>query len=212
MVDVRTPPHPSTPPPSPHRRSRGPLVALLVLVVVGLAAAVFVLIASGDDPVPDAPLGGGSPPVQPPPAAEVDPGAAAKAEILDAYRQSYDAVVAVGSDPKGQPDDPRLEQHKGGHALLATQLSIRRLRTEGHVLAGNVEVHPEVVELTEDTAVVEDCGIDVTSVVVQHSGEVIVPAGPPAGGLATATYRLIDGVWIQDSFTDEKRSCVPPVS
>ncbi len=75
-----------------------------------------------------------------------------------------------------------------------------------------LERNPRVVELGPDTAVVEDCGIDVSGIADQDTGEVIEPAGPPEGKLVTATYELFDGVWMQNSFTDTKRPCVPPSS
>ena len=210
MADLRTAPRPSdTPPPPPYRRSHGPLIALVVLLVIGTAAAVFLVATAGDDDAPRQSLGAPGKPTTSVPPTTLDPDAATKAEIEAAYRQAYDVFVAVASDPNGQPDDPRLKEHKVGNALLAAQVSIQRLRNAGHVFQGHIEVHPSVVELRPDSAVLQDCAIDRLSVVDHQTGEVVMPSGPPEGSLATATYRLIDGVWMQNGFTDEKRSCVP---
>jgi hypothetical protein len=118
--------------------------------------------------------------------------------------------VAIGSDPNADFLDPRLEEYMGGDALVAAQLSLRERKREGHAYEGSVEVHPEVVELTATTAVVRDCGLDQLSLVDVETGEVLIPPGPVEGTLGTATYRLVDGRWLQVGFTDEKQSCPLP--
>ena len=209
MVDVRTPPRP--PGAAPPRRSRWhwSTIPLLVAIAAGLAVLAY-LFATADDEPSSGPRPTATTTPSPTMPTTVDPQAATKAAILDAYRQSYDAVIAVGSDPNGQPTDPRLEQHAIGNALLASQASIDRLRKAGHVLQGTIELHPEVVELTVDSAVVEDCSVDRLSIVNAATGEVVTPADPsPEGGRARATYKLLNGVWMQNSFRDLKQPCVP---
>ena len=186
------------------------VLALVVGLLAVAAVAVVVVKLTGEDAPVVTATNQGQAPVASPPPMTAEPEAATKAAILDAYRQSFDAFVAVGSDPKGSPDDPRLSQHTIGNALLASQITIKRLRDAGQVYAGRVEVHPTVVELTADTAVVTDCGVGDLAVVEAATGRVVKPAGPPVGAASTATYRLIDGRWMQNSFKDEKRSCVPP--
>lgn len=147
------------------------------------------------------------------PTTTLDPEEATKAEIVEAYRQSWDAFIAVGSDPEGQLDDPRLSERMRGSALAAAQLSIRKWRADGHVLDSiRLEVNPRVVELGPDTAVLEDCLIDVSGLVDEDTGQVIEPPGPPELALATVTYELVNGKWMQNSFTDEERPCVLPES
>ena len=206
----------TTLPGQPPRRSRATAL-FVVLAVLALAAGAVVVVnlTRGSDAEsgrkgPDNALGSPSAPAS---TVATDPQAATKAAILDAYRQAFDAFLAVASDPAGSPEDPRLSQHKIGNALLGAQVTITRLRKDGHVYRGGVEVHPTVVELTADTAVVADCGIDTVSVVDARTGQVVTPPGPPdVGSAGTATYRLINGVWMQNTFKDEKRSCVPPAS
>lgn len=147
------------------------------------------------------------------PTTTLDPEEATKAEIVEAYRQSWDAFIAVGSDPNGQLDDPRLTQYKRGTALAASQLVIRKWRADGHVLESiRLELNPEVLELGPDTAVLEDCLIDVSGLVDEDTGQVIEPPGPPELAMATVTYELFNGEWMQSSFTDEERPCVLPES
>lgn len=147
------------------------------------------------------------------PSTTLDPEEATKAEIVEAYRQSFEALVALASDPNGQPDDPRLAERKRETALAAAQLSIDKLRADGDVLkVTRLEMNPRVVELGPDTAVVEDCGIDVSALVDQETGEVVEPAGPPKAELNIARYELFEGVWMQSSFKSAMGSCVPPGS
>lgn len=214
MVDlVQTPPRaPSAPPPRP-RRSRGPVIALLVLIVGALAAIGVLVTVQDDGPSSTGPLPTGTSGPGVTGATTIDPQAAVKTAILDAYRQSTDAFVAVASDPNGKPTDPRLEEHKVGNALLASQVTIDRLRKAGHVFRGTIEVNPVVVELTADTAVVQDCGLDRVGVFNATTGEVVTPVdSPPRPNLARATYKLINGVWMQNGFKDLKQQCAPPAS
>lgn len=218
MVDVvQSPPRSPSPPPSPRqsrpRRPRGSVVALVVVIVIALAAIGVLVAISDDEPTRTGPVATGtSAPALTTPST-IDPQVAIKTAILDAYRQSTDTVIAVASDPNGDPFDPRLREHKIGNALLASQLSIDRLRKAGNVLKGTIEIHPTVVELTADTAVVEDCGVDRAGVFSAATGEVVTPVDdPPKGGLARATYKLIDGAWMQNGFKDLKQPCVPAAS
>lgn len=214
MVDlVQTPPRAPSAPPDRPRRSRAPVIALLVLIV-GALVAIGVLISVVDDgPSNTGPLSTGTSTPTATSATTLDPQATVKAAILDAYRQSTDAFVAVASDPNGKPTDPRLEEHKVGNALLASQMTIDRLRKAGHVFRGTIEVHPVVIELTADTAVVQDCGLDRVGVFSAATGEVVTPVdNPPTPSLARATYKLINGVWMQNGFKDLKQQCAPPAS
>lgn len=199
-LSVRTPAPPVERPVAARRAWPAGVWVGIVLVVLIAVVAIGLLLRSGKDATPPNPM---------PPSTTADPQAAVKAAVLDAYRQSFDAFVAVASDPAGKPDDPRLEQHKVGNALLAAQATILRLRRDGHVYRGSVEVHPTIVELGLDTATVQDCGIDRTSTIDLRTGQVVSPPGTE-GSAATATFRLIEGIWKQNEFKDERRRCVPP--
>ena len=213
MVDLRTAPPPQPPPrpPSPYRRSRGRFIGLLVLLAVGVGAVVFLVVNAGDDAPPSEFVTSPTPTTAPP--TTLDPETATKAEIEDVHRRASEIAVEVASDPNGQPDDPRLAQYKKGTALAAAQLGIRRLRGDGHVLnVSRLERNPRVVKLGPETAVVEDCSIDVSSIVDEQSGEVIEPAGPPEPKLVVASYEFIDGRWMQSSFKYTREPCTLPGS
>ena len=179
-------------------------------MVIGLAAVGVIVFNALDGPA-KVELGTESGvPTAPALSTPVDPEAATKADIIAAHHQSWDAFLSVAGDPTGQPEDDRLGKRTVGNALLASQLSIRKLRAEGHVLdVQRMELHPEVVELGPDTAVVEDCSIDVSGVVDADTGEMVTPPGPAQATLNIATYRLVDGVWMQNTFTDGKQACLP---
>ena len=207
MFDVRTPPRP--PGAAPPRRSRWhwSTIPLLVAIAAGLAALAYLFATADDESSSSGPVTTvSSGPVVT--TTTVDLQAEAKAAILEAHRVATAAFVAVGSDPNARPDDPRLEQHKIGAALLASQASIDRLRKAGQVFRGAVEVHPTVIELSSDTATVEDCAVDRVSIVDVATGLVIEPevAAPSA---AQVSFKLVDGVWKQNAFVDLKRSCTP---
>ena len=214
MVDlVQTPPQAPSVPPNRPRRSRGPVIALLVLII-GALGAIGVLMTVGDDePSSGGPLSTATSGTAATSPTTIDPQVAVKAAILEAHRQSMDAFVAVASDPNGQPTDPRLEEHTIGNALLASQVTIDRLRKAGNVYRGSLESHPVVLELTAETALVEDCGVDRVGVFNAATGAVVTPVDDsPTGGLARATYKLINGTWMQDTFKDLNQTCVPPAS
>jgi hypothetical protein len=183
------------------------LLLALLLVAIGVVVAMIIVVTKGDDSTG---VDAGTTPVgeAPAPTSPADPQAATKAAVLDAYRQSSEAFLAVGMDPNGKPEDPRLKEHATGPALLAAQRSIFGLRNNGKVYQGTVEFHPVVVELGPSTATVQDCSIDRTATVVLATGEVTSPPGSE-GGLATAHLRLEDGVWKVYEFKDEKRPCEP---
>ena len=63
-----------------------------------------------------------------------------------------------------------------GNSLLVTQAGINRLRSDGHVFTGAVEMHPTVVELGAGTATVVDCGIDRTATSRDRDGRGAEPA------------------------------------
>ncbi len=213
-MNLRTAPTVVLPGDAPRRNRTTIVLVVLVLMCLAAAAVVVVNLTKGDSSAATKATGNPAPtPSAAAPTTVFDPQAATKAAIVDAYRQSFEAVVAVASDPNGSPDDPRLSQHTIGNALLASQNSIIRLRKAGHVGGGTVEVHPSVTELTATTATVVDCSADMAFVVDAKSGQVVTPAGPAGvGSASTATFKLINGVWMENTFKDEKRSCALPVS
>ncbi|MDQ6839166.1 MAG: hypothetical protein M3137_12760 [Actinomycetota bacterium] len=213
-MNIRTAPTVVLPGDAPRRNRTTIVLVVLVALCIAAAAVVAFNLTRGDSSAATKATGSPVPPASGVvPTTVFDPQAATKAAIVDAYRQSFAGFVAVASDPNATPDDPRLSAHTVGNALLASQQSITRLRKAGQVFRGTVEVHPSVTEFTADTATVVDCSADMAYVVDGASGQVVEPAGPPGvGSASTATFRLLNGVWMQNTFKDEKRSCALPAS
>lgn len=201
----------TTLPGEPLRRSRSTLVAAGFFALAVVLAVVAVLVTRDNAGPVATRTTGGTPPASlaTPPTLPPDPQAATKATVLDAYKQSTDEYVAVGSDLLAKADDPRLAQHSTGTALIAAQQSLGKYKSQGQVLRGDVEVHATVINLQADSATLVDCGFDHLSVVEARSGRVVTPP-TSEGSAATIEMVLQSGVWKVNHFKDEKRSCVPP--
>ncbi|MGH9223264.1 MAG: hypothetical protein ACRD2W_05670 [Acidimicrobiales bacterium] len=183
----------------------------LGIAAAAVAAVILVVLSGGDGDGNGALPPTTSTAVTAQPSTTASPQAVAEAVILDAYRKSWNAFIAVASDASAGGNDPRLTQNTAGNSLLARQASVARLRSENRAYRGEIELHPRVVELSAITARVEDCNIDRTSVVDARTGQVVVPPSTQ-GAAVNATLRLEGGVWKQVEFTDERRTCVPAAS
>jgi hypothetical protein len=187
------------------------VVGLAVVVASVVAVLVGMNLVSNDAPgatattTPHASVPSHSP-------TTLDSQAAARAAVIDAYIQSYRALIAVGKEPSPDLNDPRLSQHTTGAALTAEQRALADHIARGLIYFGDAELHPTVVELGPERAVVVGCSIDTTGLADAQTGAV-VEGGGDGGGLAdTAELILVDGTWKVNNFKDEKRSCVPPVA
>lgn len=211
-MSLRTRSEPASMPGEPPRRfgSRLLLVGLAVLV---LAVVVLVAVNLASDTGPEV-TATSTPPgsIEPAAPTTLDPQAEARAAVLDAYVNSYQLAIAVGKEESPDLDDPRLTQYSTGTALLAKQRALADNMGKGLVYFGDAELHPTVVELGRDRAVVVDCSIDTTGLVHAKTGEVAQDGGNGEGLAITAELIVVDGVWKVNHFTNEKRSCVPPVA
>jgi hypothetical protein len=190
---------------------RGAWVGLGVVLAGAVAAVAFLLLGPDGDGNTQEPGPTRSAGTTLQAATTLSPEATTEAAVLDAYRSAWAAFIAVASDPAAPADDPRLGQHTAGNALLVRQASLVRLKSDGRAYRGEVELHPRLVELAGDSATVEDCNIDRTSVVEVGTGRVVVPPSTE-GAAVTAVLRREGGVWKQVEFTDHRRACVPPPS
>ena len=201
-----SPPGPPEKPPS-----RGALGALLfsfavILAVAGLVVGIDRLRGPSSGPAPEVVLPPGETTVTPTTAA--DPDAAKKAEVIAAYRAVWDALLAVGRDSAASADDERLSATRTGDSLVALQRSFAKTKEANDVLTGEVKLSPVVVELTADTAIIRDCLDDATGLVDAKTGEVVEPPTRVVA-YATVKMKLVDGVWKQANFRDEKVPCTP---
>ena len=211
------PPGPGRPSPSSGGGGRGPWP--VVLLVAGLVAAIA-LVAGGilftRDDFAEEQLPLGSPAMSTPSAPQVapttvDPQAATKAEVIAGYRAAFDEQLAVGRDPSATADDDRLRAHRTGDALGTIQLALVEFKSAGKVYIGDVKLSPKVVELSGDTATIQDCLEDATGAADAETGEVLEPA---TRVVTTVTVKMkkIGGTWKMANYRDEKTPCVPAAS
>ncbi len=214
-IRTSTPPTPTLPG-EPPRRSRGALVAAILISVAAVAAAaVFAINATRDSGAPATTRTTGETPpasLATSPTLPPDPQAATKAAVIAAWTQSYKALIVVGRQTPANPNDPRLSEHTSGPALTAMQRAIADFNAKGLIVVGDAELHPTVLDLTADSATVIGCALDRTAEVEARTGKTIVDAGPNEGIASTSKMRLEGGVWKVTDFKNEKRSCVPPAA
>jgi hypothetical protein len=197
-------------PGEPARRS-GSRSLIFGLAVVLVAVVVIVAVNLRSDNGPDDTASRTPPSAQSTTPTTLDPQAEVRAAVIDAYTQSYLALIIVGKDASPDLNDPRLSEHTTGTALVAEQRALADQESKGLILFGEAELHPTVVELGPDTATVVDCSIDTTGLADAKTGAIVQDGGDGHGGATTAQLSLEGGVWKVIHFKDEKRPCVPPV-
>jgi len=206
-------PPPGEPPKPDGRSARGPvLIALAVLLGAAALVTSAIVLTRGDSADETVTPGGpASSTAAPSAATTIDPQAAVKADIIAGYRATWDAHLAVGRDRKATADDERLRATRTGDSLAAIQRSLRSFKDRNEVLTGEVKLHPVVVEIKGDTATIRDCLDDATGSANADTGRV---AEPPTRIVTTitSTMKLVDGVWKQSNYRDEKVPCTPAAS
>ena len=208
------PPGSGRPSPSSGGDGRGPWGVVLVLAAVVAAVALVVgaiVFTRGHSAEEEVPLGGRATSAGTAPAAApttVGPQAATKAEVIAGYRAAFDDQLAVGRDPKATADDDRLRAHHTGDALATIQLSLVKFKSANKVYIGDLKLSPKVVELSGDTATVQDCLDDSTGAADANTGEIVEPATRVVTTV-TAKMKKVGGVWKMANYRDEKTPCVP---
>jgi len=191
----------------------------IVLVLVALAAAIAlvagaIVFTRGDPGEEQVPLGGPATSAVTAPATAptaADPQAATKAEVIAAYRASWDEQLAVGRDPKATADDDRLRAHRTGDSLATIQLAMVKFKSAEKVYVGEVKLNPTVVELGPTTASIVDCVDDATGAANANTGEIVEPATRVIKK-ATVAMKLVGGVWKMSDYRSEELPCTPAAS
>jgi len=213
-------PRPSDPPDLPTGGSGGGpgaaiYITLAILAVIAIAVAGFVVTRgdSAEDGSGQVPAGGPvttaqvAAPTVPTVPTTVDPEAAAKAEVIAAYRAAWDEFLAVGRDAKATADDDRLRAHRTGTSLVVAQKAMVEMKANNEVYDGEVKLlSPTVTELTPSVASIIDCVDDATGTVDADTGGRVEPATRVVQR-ANVTMKKIGGVWKQSSFTSEDALC-----
>ena len=144
-------------PGDPPRLSRVTVLVIVLGLLAAVAGVVVVVNLTRDSgAVSTAPTPTVTPSLPP------DPQAATKAAVIDAYTQSFKALIVVGGQSSASPDDPRLSDHTSGPALMAKQRAITDNKARGVVIVGDAELHPTIIDLTVDSATVLECALDRT--------------------------------------------------
>lgn len=196
----------------PPERPRSRLLLAVIAVVVVATGLVVATNQLGGDDGDVATTATHEPSAAPSVTSPFDPQAATKAAVIEAYKRSYEGLLAVGRSTSPDPNDPRLTQYSTGPALIAKQRVLAAHKAKGQVYVGEVELHPTVIDLTADAATVVDCSVDRTALIDGRTGSTIVDAGKSGGLAATAKLKLEGNVWKVTDFTAENRACVPPAA
>ena len=124
-------------PGDPPRWSRVTVLVIVLGLLAAVAGVVVVVNLTRDSgAVSTAPTPTVTPSLPP------DPQAATKAAVIDAYTQSYRAIVVVGKEAAPSPEDPRLSEHASGPALIAKQRAIADINSRGLMFFGEAECIP----------------------------------------------------------------------
>jgi hypothetical protein len=127
-----------------------------------------------------------------------------EADALAAYEASWNDFIKAGNPPL--PDAEFLADHMAGNALDVTRNLLRQYHAEGVVLRGTFEVDAVVTDLSQDSAVIEDCALDQLEVVVPDSGRVAEGHDDERDGFV-ADLIVEGGLWKVTSLTDDDQVC-----
>jgi hypothetical protein len=156
----------------------------LRLVVVGSAC---LLMACGDD---EGDASAGSEMTQTTSAEEAR--AEIEADVIAGYEAGWTALVRAGEPP--DPDAAHLADHLVGDQLDRTKGVLHEHKAEGLVIRGTYEFDAVVTDLGDDTATVEDCGLNQLEAVSADTGEVVDTSDDQRDGIV-ADLVLDGGTW-----------------
>jgi hypothetical protein len=172
------------------------------LTLVALTALAFAVAGCGDDD--DGGAGGGASIASDETTTSDDPRDVLEADALAAYQASWNDFIKAADPPS--PDAEFLSDHMAGDALGVTRNLLRQYHAEGVVLRGTFEVDAAVTDLSEDSAVIEDCALDQLEVVVPDSGRVAEGHDDERDGFV-AELIVDGGLWKVTSLTDDDQVC-----
>jgi hypothetical protein len=133
-----------------------------------------------------------------------DPQESREADALAAYEASWNDFIRAGNPPS--PDAEFLADHLAGDALYVTRNLLRQYHAEGVVLRGTFDVDAVITDVSQDSAVIEDCGLDQLEVVVPGSGRVAEGHDDERDGFV-AELIVEGGLWKVTSLTDDDQVC-----
>jgi hypothetical protein len=172
------------------------------LTLVALTALAVTVAGCGDDD--DSGGESAESPTADQPATTEEPQEGRAADVVAAYQASWTDFIKAGDPPS--PDAEFLADHMAGDALEVSRNLLHQLQAEGVVLRGTYRFDARVIELADDRAVVEDCGLDQMEVVSPASGEVVEPPDDERDGVV-AELTLEGGSWKVISYANDGQVC-----
>ncbi|MFJ9574651.1 hypothetical protein [Streptomyces bacillaris] len=177
----------------------------------GLAIAMITAVASVltacSEGTPAKPTATSSPSQSP----AADPQAAAKAEVLAAYRSYWDAQVKAYA--KASPLDTGLDKYAFDKALGKAESELVALKLNGNVIKGEPKLSPEVtavsLEESPKKATITDC-VDVTNwklVKAKSGDEVKLPKERLTRFVTTVNVRTVGDKWMIVETQQQDRTC-----
>lgn len=104
--------------------------------------------------------------------------------VLADYRAGWDAFITALTANPADPDFPALTNLFRDGALTRSQQIVARVRDEGLLGRGSVELRPRPPTINGTEAVVLDCFVDATEAVNPTTGEVVIPVDGAVPGEA----------------------------
>ena len=172
------------------------------LTLVALTALAFAVAGCGGDDGGEA--GGETSTAADQTTTSEDPRDVLEVDALAAYEASWNDFIKAGDPPS--PDAEFLADHMAGDALDVTRNLLRQYHAEGVVLRGTFEVDAVVTDLSDDSAVIEDCALDQLEVVVPDSGRLAEGHDDERDGFV-AELIVEGGLWKVISLTDDDQVC-----
>ncbi len=125
-------------------------------------------------------------------------------DVVEAYEAHWQALIDASDPP--DPEAAGLDAHVTGEALTNMRSFLARLKAEGVVVRGTYEFDARAIEVGDDSAVVEDCGLDQMEGVLAASGEVVEPYDDQRDGIVAELVKE-DGTWKVTSVRDDEQVC-----
>jgi hypothetical protein len=136
-----------------------------------------------------------------------DPTVAERQAVLDTYRASWAAGLAIAADSNGNPNDPALAQSTADPLLTVLRANLAGLRRNHLTEVGPYTLNPVIVNLTTSSAAIEDCLHDQTDQVNVLTGVHTPPIYPNV--LYEATVTLTAAGWRVTDRYQKANTCAP---
>lgn len=203
-VAVREVTSPTAPPdgaPDRRRPRRGPvLVGVAVVLIAAGVAAMLVLGRGTGDKSSATPVPGPSFTIDTAAPTTVDPEEAVRAAVIRDYLASqaaYDEAIGGTNGGPPNPDLPALKTYMVGQELISVRAYIIGMQAAGLTALGPpAQLHPRVVRVQGNTAIVDDCYTSDGHIVDAKTHALRDAPGTTKAGLeSTLQLDSVSGLW-----------------